>query len=98
MNTLTIPYYKFWDVPVPMLKAGTKYAYVEALWCADDLNEIIVDSRIDSATKCFDVAKVLHPKASYIIRDNVEGTLQLGDVTIAVEKDLYEYNLDKEFV
>ena len=29
---------------------------------------------------------------------NHAGTLQLGDVTIAVEKDLYEYNLDKEFV
>ena len=62
MNTLTIPYYKFWDIPAPTLKAGTKYAYVEALWCANDLQEIVVDSRIDSATNCFDVAKLLHLK------------------------------------
>ena len=51
MNTLTIPYYKFWDIPVPTLKAGTKYAYVEALWCANNLQEIIVDSRIESNAK-----------------------------------------------
>lgn len=98
MNTLTIPYYKFWDIPVPTLKAGTKYAYVEALWCANNLQEIIVDSRIDSATNCFDVAKLLHPKATYVVRNNVEGYLQIGDTEIKEPKDLYEYNLDKEFV
>ena len=54
MNTLTIPYYKFWDVPVPMLKAGTKYAYVEALWCANDLNEIIVDKILTEMDKKID--------------------------------------------
>ena len=70
----------------------------KSLWCANNLQEIIVDSRIDSATNCFDVAKTATSKAPYIVRDNVEGYLQIGDTEIKEDKDLYEYNLDKEFV